>query len=40
VAKRDGRRPSSGRPHFGQAGFAVVSIVAEKKLKTVWQSGQ
>ena len=40
AAKRDGLRSRSGRAHCGHAGFAAVSMRDEKKLKTVWQSGQ
>ncbi len=40
AANRDGFRASSGFPHCGQAGRTAVSMRDEKKLKTVWQSGQ
>ena len=40
AANRDGFLASSGLPHCGQAGRTAVSMRDEKKLKTVWQSGQ
>ena len=38
--KYDGRRDSSRRAHFGQAGCLRVSTARDRKLKTRWQSGQ
>jgi hypothetical protein len=40
VAKRAGRRSSSGLLQRGQLGRAAVSIRGEKKLKSMWHALQ